>query len=95
MVSHPCIALFLVTFEDKRVHLRLDQVDRFVAAKIILGLPPEILDLSLDLVDFGIDLLKIGTELGVNDVVVLLGLSDIYALLKHFSQLCEILQRSL
>ncbi len=95
MVSHSCIALFLVAFEHERVHLRLDQVDRFVAAEVILGLPPEILDLSLDLVDFSINLLEIGTELGVNDVVVLLGFSDIYALLKHFSQLCEILQRSL
>lgn len=94
MISHPCIALFLIAFKHECVHLRFDKVDRFIATKVIFGLPPEILNLALHFVDFGINLFEVGTELRINDIIVLLGFSDIYALLEHFTQLCEILKRA-
>lgn len=92
LLPHTGIALLLIALEDKSVHLRLDEVHRLVALEVVLHLPPEVLDFTLDLADLRIDLLEVRAELRVDDIVVLLRFPYVDALLKHFPQFGEIFQ---
>lgn len=94
VVSHSSITLFLVAFENECMHLRLNQIYRLVAAEIILRLPPEVLNLTLDFVYFSVNLLQIRAELRINDIIILLSLPNVNALLEHFSQFREIFKSS-
>jgi len=95
MLSHSSIALLLVTLKYECMHLRLDQVNRLHAIKVISNFSSKILDLELDLADFCINLLEVRTELRINDVVILFGLAYIYALLEHLFQLRKVFEGAL
>jgi hypothetical protein len=94
VVAHAGISLLFIAFKHECMHLRFNEIDRFVASEVIFGLPPEILNLSLDFIDFRINLFKVRAELRVNDVVILFSFTDIDTLFKHLTQLSEVFESS-
>lgn len=82
-LAHASITLLFVDFKDEGVHVRVNDRHRLISAKVILNGLPKAFHFLLDSIDLLIDLLEFGRELRVDDVVVLLGFSNVDALFQH------------
>ena len=90
--SHAGITLFLFDLEDESVHVGIDNVDGLVGTEVVLNCLSQCLHLTLDSVDLSINLFELGAEVWVDDIVILLGLTDVDALFEHCLELSEFLK---
>ena len=76
------------------MHVRVDKSNGLVCSKVILDGLSHFFHLTFYSVDLLINFFKLRTEIWVDDVVVLLGLTDVDAFLKHSFKLRKLLERS-
>ena len=89
-LAHAGVAFLLVHFEDVGVHVGLDDGDGFVCTEVILYCLSQPFHLLLHPVHLIVDVFELGAEVRIDDVVVLLGLTDVNALLEHRLELSEL-----
>ena len=71
------------------MHVGLDDGDGFVCTEVILNCLSQPFHFLLHPVHLIVDILELRAEVWIDDVVVLLGFTDVYALLEHRLELSK------
>ena len=72
------------------MHVGFDDGDRFVRTEVILDCLSQPLHFLFHPIHLIVDVLELGAEIWIDDIVVLLGLTDVDALLEHGLELSEL-----
>ena len=86
------MTLSRIDFKNEGVHVGLYDLHRLVGSEVILDSLAHLFHSLLHIVDLSIGSFELRAEFWVDDVVVLLGFTDVNALFKHRLELAEFFQ---